>query len=370
MATSSINIQPVKTHSESHNNRLVKLDYARVDLSSENQSWSIRSIAETIATTKVLVKEKTGRAMQEKATPVREGVVNLEAHHTIEDLKNLGKVLEERFGIKAIQAYVHRDEGHYTKEKKWIPNYHGHIVFNWTNENTGKAVRLNREDMRDFQTVVAETLGMNRGVASDKKHLNSLQFKVKAKIEDLAALTFEVINLKSEISRSEKNLADFKDSKINPEKLGATANFMGMYNKSTIDSLVNLLEVKETALKRAEQKISQLEKEISLLPKITQVQYQLEIESNKRKFDDIQKALQELRVQNSKLEHEVTQHREYLAEEYDERIDYIHLRKEDQVIISISEERAEKEELRLQRIAQEKERVQKIEAPKIKGPSR
>ena len=44
------------------------------------------------------------------------------------------------------------------------------VVFDWTQPN-GKSVRLSRDDMAELQTIASETLGMERGVSSDRKHL-------------------------------------------------------------------------------------------------------------------------------------------------------------------------------------------------------
>ena len=49
--------------------------------------------------------------MQRKATPIREGIVLINPQHQAEDLIRLGQKLQERFGIKLIQAYTHKDEG-------------------------------------------------------------------------------------------------------------------------------------------------------------------------------------------------------------------------------------------------------------------
>ncbi|MEO3656671.1 mobilization protein, partial [Phocaeicola vulgatus] len=49
---------------------------------------------------------------------------------------------------------------------------HAHVVFDWTQPN-GKSVRLSRDDMAELQTIASETLGMERGVSSDRKHLSA-----------------------------------------------------------------------------------------------------------------------------------------------------------------------------------------------------
>ena len=40
----------------------------------------------------------------------------------VDDLKKLAEELEKKFKIKTIQAYTHKDEGHYDEEKNWKPN--------------------------------------------------------------------------------------------------------------------------------------------------------------------------------------------------------------------------------------------------------
>lgn len=175
---SSIHIQPVKFGSEQHNNREKKLDYVREDLSYLNSSFKIQNIDEAKVFAEKNCKEKTGRSMQVKATPIREGVLLIERYHTEKDLKKLAEKLEERFGIKTIQGYCHKDEGHYDKiTNEWKPNYHAHMVFDWTDHVTGKSLKLNREDMAELQTIVAQELGLERGHSSNKEHLTALQFK-------------------------------------------------------------------------------------------------------------------------------------------------------------------------------------------------
>lgn len=151
----------------------------------ENSSFSISSISETRAKIEQAYQESTGQKMQAKATPIREGVLLIDKHHTAKDLKELGDKLEQRFGIKTIQGYVHKDEGHYNKEtKEWKPNYHAHMVFQWTDDK-GKSIKLNREDMAEMQTIVADHLNMERGQASTKKHIESREYKALKVQEDI-----------------------------------------------------------------------------------------------------------------------------------------------------------------------------------------
>ena len=94
-------------------------------------------------------KEKTGRSLQSKATPIREGVIVISEETTLKDLHKFAQKAEEKFGIKAIQIYTHKDEGHFKdqEKKEWKPNLHAHIVFDWTNHKTGKSIKLDRKSV-------------------------------------------------------------------------------------------------------------------------------------------------------------------------------------------------------------------------------
>ena len=194
MQATSINVQAVKGGSEQHNQRLKELDYVRSELSHLNEYWESDTQSSRLSQIKERYHESTGQRMQSKATPIREGVVVVHQGTTMEDLKRLSKAYEERFGIKVFQIALHKDEG-YMHAKEWTPNLHAHLVFDWTDEK-GKTIKLNRADMVAMQTLTAEVLGMDRGVASDKKHLSSLQFKVDAEQKKLG----DVENLRERIN--------------------------------------------------------------------------------------------------------------------------------------------------------------------------
>ena len=181
MATkqTSVNVQPGKGGSEEHNKREKQLDYVRKDLSHLNQYWESDTQANRLANIKALYQSKTGQKMQAKATPIREGVVVIQSSTTMADLHRLADAYRDRLGIEVFQIAIHRDEGH-KGSKEWNPNLHAHLVFDWTNHETGKSVKLNRQKMAEMQTITAEVLGMERGKSSEKKHLTAQQYKAAA----------------------------------------------------------------------------------------------------------------------------------------------------------------------------------------------
>ncbi|WP_286471617.1 hypothetical protein, partial [Parabacteroides goldsteinii] len=119
----------------------------------------------------------------------REGVVVIESGTSMQQLKKFADKLHERWGIKTIQIHIHKDEG-YTPEDKpgeWKPNLHAHMIFDWT-DDSGKSLKLKKQDLAEMQTVLAECLNMERGVSSDRKHLNSIQYKAMKEAERVIEL--------------------------------------------------------------------------------------------------------------------------------------------------------------------------------------
>lgn len=205
MQKSSINIQPVKGNSEVHNLRKTKLDYVFSSKTHLNQSIMMNEIGPTRQRLEDLYKEKTGQKMQKKATPIREGVVIVGKKNKMKDLVEMCGEIEKKLGIKTMQIHLHEDEGHQDRESgEFKQNRHAHIVFNWMNEDTGKSIKLNKQHMAQMQTIVAESLGLQRGQSSDKKHLHSMEFKAQAEFKN--SVEYQV-----QTSEAKK---DYRDTKI------------------------------------------------------------------------------------------------------------------------------------------------------------
>ena len=235
MATkSSIHIKPCNiTSSEAHNRRTPEYMrnigdskiYIVPELSADNEQWINPSFGNVALQTiydniKRMVKEKTGRAMQEKererkgkngkiikvagCSPIREGVLLFKVDTTLNDLRRFCDKCNQRWGITAMQIFMHKDEGHWLsgepdaddKESfqigdRWFkPNYHAHIVFDWMNHDTGKSCKLNDDDMMEMQTLASEILLMERG-----------QFKTETGKEHLERNDYILEKQKSELLR-------------------------------------------------------------------------------------------------------------------------------------------------------------------------
>lgn len=273
MAKSSIHIIPVKGSSEIHNKRLKEYDYVRSDLTHLNESWegeSLKSAKKRIAET---YQNSTGQKIQKKATPLREGVVNLNPEHTLEDLHRLKDALFEKFGVKTIQIHIHRDEGYQkTKKGEWKQNLHAHMVFDWT-DSKGKTLKLNRWEISEMQTLISETLGMERGISSDKTHLSSIAYKVQQieqDIEELQKQSQEYIDLLTPPNLDDYLIKTLFGKKIDEEKIQNL--ILSEKNKASIiqgltDNNLKLKQETDEILATYKQELERLQKEQEELEK-------------------------------------------------------------------------------------------------------
>ena len=306
----SINIKPCNVGSSGPHNRrtaeyLANIRkerlYIRTDLMAENEAWVAPEIGDNSLTEytnliAAMVKEKTGRAMQTKdrervnkktgkvtivrgSTPIKEGVVVIKEDTTMEQLRNFCEVCKQRWGITALQIFIHKDEGHYINPgdtDTWKSNLHAHIVWDWMNHDTGKSCKLGKEDMSEMQTLLAEYLEMQRGTSkteTGKEHLEREDFIIakqkqeaeQAKVEKEAAIAAKKkaeaerlliekenkakeqhsLSLDNEIADKEKLLKDERKAKMD-SILDSVGSIVGVGKSAAVE--------KENAILKAENK--------------------------------------------------------------------------------------------------------------------
>ena len=311
MATkSSIHIKPCNiASSEAHNRRTaeymrnigVSRIYVVPELSTDNEQWinpdfgtpELRTHYDNI---KQMVKEKTGRAMQEKererkgkngriikvagCSPIREGVLLIRPDTTLADVRKFGEECQRRWGITPLQIFLHKDEGHWLngqpeaedKESfqigsRWFkPNYHAHIVFDWMNHETGKSRKLNDEDMAIMQTLASDILLMERGQAkavTGKEHLERNDFIIEKQKAELQRIEETKRHKEQQVSLAEQELKQVK-AEIRTDKLKSAATDVATAITSSVGSLFGSGKLKEL-----EHHIEQLHQEITKRDKTT-----------------------------------------------------------------------------------------------------
>ena len=240
-AKASDHVKPCNVEqSERHNRRdaeyIASLNprilYVRTDLSPNNESYVAPdmqgvSLQQHYDAIKAMVKQKTGRAMQEKKvmvtgkngkqkerngrSPIRESVVNIKPNTTMNDLLKYTKKVQERWGVRAIQIHIHRDEGHYENPNDpttWKPNFHAHIIWDWMNHETGKSFKLGKKDMEELQDMAAESLEMERGKSkaeTGREHLEHNDYILSQQKKQSAELDIEIAEKRDRLNTENGN---------------------------------------------------------------------------------------------------------------------------------------------------------------------
>ncbi len=248
--------------------------YVVSELSANNEQWinpdfgspELQMHYENI---KRMVKEKTGRAMQEKererkgkngkiikvagCSPIREGVLLIRPDTTLADVRRFGEECQKRWGITPLQIFLHKDEGHWLNgqpapedmesfqvgERWFKPNYHAHIVFDWMNHETGKSRKLNDEDMAIMQTLASDILLMERGQAkavTGKEHLERNDFIIEKQKAELQRIEETKRHKEQQVSLAEQELKQVK-AEIRTDKLKSAATDVATAITSSVGSL-------------------------------------------------------------------------------------------------------------------------------------
>ena len=180
---------------------------------------------------------RTGQKLQAKTVTHLSAVINLEKHHSLNDLKPLIDHLEKTLDTKVFQVSIHRDEGHIDDEGKPVKNYHAHVEFMGI-DSQGKSVRrkLTRSYLRNLQSKTAEILKMERGDHfSTRKRLDTYQYKEAKKREEVT-----VKALKKEIAELRQKMIDVGE--FTKEDYQALSKIKQMTRKSTLAEAVKEFE--------------------------------------------------------------------------------------------------------------------------------
>ena len=205
------------------------------DYKGKNKFKIIRKIENVVEDLTTIVKAKTKRGVQKNAMIIREAVVEKlitvgekvgetpiyrSSNKLVIDKKTGKKSLvsiplldmnnnqiKSPLGIKLFAAFLHVDEGNWINQfgrsacllkgsdgnwhdptgvrhdpKKegltWKQHWHGHLWFACVDHETGKTIRPSTDELSQIQTLVANELGMERGIIGSKaRHKGTTDYK-------------------------------------------------------------------------------------------------------------------------------------------------------------------------------------------------
>ena len=291
----SVHVKPCNiAQSERHNRRNVEyiksLDpkklYVRLDMSKNNSSYVAPemkgvTLQEHLESIRVMVKQKTGRSMQEKdveytdkngkvrvrkgCSPIRECVVVINEDTRLKALLRFTRMVETRWGIKALQVHLHRDEGHYEipgDDSTWKPNYHTHIIWDWMDHTTGKSIKLDADDMSAMQDMVAVALNMERGVKKSETGLDHLErndFILQKQGKEKKRLEEERRKAQSEKAKAENKANEAKEQARRANEDKEQAEKKAQAAKTELSSAESKVTEKQTEIDKLDKRITSKE---------------------------------------------------------------------------------------------------------------
>ena len=325
----SVHVKPCNiAQSERHNRRdaeyIKSLDpkklYVRLDLSKNNSSYVAPemkgiTLQQHLESLRVMVKQKTGRSMPEKdveytdkngkvrvrkgCSPIRECVVVINEDTRLKALLRFTRMVETRWGIKALQVHLHRDEGHYEilgDDSTWKPNFHAHIIWDWMDHTTGKSIKLDADDMSAMQDMVAEALNMERGVKKSETGLDHLErndFILQKQEKEKKRLEAEKRKIQSERDIAKNQVRQATEEKTKAEKKAQEAKEEAKKAVAEKNEAEQKTKDAKTALASAESKITEKQSEIDRLEQRINIEQaaleglQSEVEEKRREKDSI-----------------------------------------------------------------------------------
>ncbi|WMI41429.1 hypothetical protein [Parabacteroides distasonis] len=285
-------------------------EYRHLNRSWRNPSYD-KPLPELLEDMKVLVKQKTGRSMQCKpvtvtdrktgkthersgCSAIREGCPPIKPDTRIEDFEPFVRWLNG-YGINVISIDLHHDEGHADPDTDDLKqNHHAHIIVDWLDHSTGKTVKIDKEVCKEMQTVLAESLGMERGTPKEDtgiEGLSAIEYKEKmatAHVRKLKQKQEELESRNAELTREQENketeIAELEVRRVEKQKAldaesgsalkNGLANIFGKGKYAEIERENTRLqsEIKTANIERdkALVKVGEMEEQVAQIPKLAE----------------------------------------------------------------------------------------------------
>lgn len=185
-------------------------------ISSRKQLRGLKERAERLYT------ERTGQKCQKSFAPYKESCVVIKDNSTLDQAKEFAKKVEEGIpGIKCMGIWIHRDEGFYKStyvegDDSFVCNTHAHYLWCCQNPDTGKAIPIKRQDLRNMQDWAADAFGMERGNPAEqtkRNHIPSMEYKMQAMENRLEKMQAAVDQLSTAKEAKESAIEGIKAAK-------------------------------------------------------------------------------------------------------------------------------------------------------------
>ena len=284
----SANTQKAKGGCLQHNRRTqmaANVDPSRTHLNTAWEHDRIKNLASTrslIRKAEKLYTKKTGQRCQASFAPLKETCVVCKDSTTMEQAMAIARKVEEQTGVVCLGIWIHRDEGHarsrFHPDEPYQCNNHIHILWDCQNPNTGKAIPIKKQDLRDMQDIAAESLGMQRGNPAEltgRKHIASMTYKVQQLEEEVKQLKKEKTGLVAKIQdawkwkgRAKKAETDLEtEKKAHKEDIAKANKILAEAKKmaENAEKRANSAEIYASTLSKEKEKLYQENRRLSVV---------------------------------------------------------------------------------------------------------
>lgn len=315
------NVGSVEAHNERQEDYLESVKKAGLNLyffpqlTRNNSSWvsdseryNGKTVAEVFEEMKKLYQQKTGQPPQlgEKTkkskktgreykcagwSPIREMCVPIKADTQIEDFDFLRK-WAAKYGIEIMRIDLHKDEGYHDKETgEYKMNYHAHVVASFIDWETGKTVKAGKEAMSEMQTILAISLGMERGerkADTGKRYLTHQEYR--AMMEEIE------MKQKEAKEKLEHIYGDIKKAETKLKGLNTMLSNLEEQKEAIEIDIVALEEERDNGNSEAAKKLAELNEQLS---KIND-----KIEERNQQISDAKEQLRQLSIRKHSLQND------------------------------------------------------------------
>ncbi len=233
-------------NAENHMFRLNRQLGLKEELTKNNKYYLKEHVSDRLGKIKNAYYTEVGQAPQPHSQPIRELVIvgmNTEAQ-----VQQYCAELRRTLKVDYLSWAVHLDEGHEDpKTHEWIPNEHAHIIIDLTvwdhdpqpvvkkkhgrcvkdekgdviiemKDRYGRTRHITKDQLAWMQDIAAAITGLERGVSSTQKHIQSQRFKAMKLQEDIDWLSQKQEETQAAIEGLNRQREGIEEENVKAEK--------------------------------------------------------------------------------------------------------------------------------------------------------
>lgn len=212
---------------------------------------------------RVITDKKTGRQRTISGwSPIREAVIPIKPDTKIEDFNMVVKWFLKK-KVHPVRLDIHHDEGYKAEDGTMKMNHHAHLVLDYLDHSTGKTNKLSLADMSELQTILAESLGMERGTpkkVTGKKHKTVGEYREEAAVRHAMEAEKKAQEAENYVSDAQNKVNDLLTQQRQIKAVNSQLNEQNGKLKKDNEELERQKQAKNQEIENLKKKIEELKK--------------------------------------------------------------------------------------------------------------